>query len=140
MAELKTKKTRASVTAFIDDIYDEATRKDCKTLLALFKDVTKAKPSMWGPAIIGFGDFRYTRGRDSYDWFLGGFSPRKQSLTIYMMSGYEPFPDLMAKLGQHSTGMSCLYIKRLSDVDMPTLKKLLAASFKAMKADPRFGG
>ena len=140
MAELKTKKTGASVTAFIAGIDDEATRKDCKTLLTLFKDVSKAKPRMWGPAIVGFGDFRYTRGRASYDWFLAGFSPRKQSLTLYTMAGYERFPDLMAKLGKHTTGKSCLYIKRLSDVDMPTLKKLLAASFKAMKSDPRFGG
>ena len=140
MAELKTKKTGASVTAFIGGIEDDVTRKDCKTLLALFKEVTKAKPRMWGSAIVGFGDFRYTRGRDLYDWFLAGFSPRKQSLTLYTMSGYERFPDLMAKLGKHTTGKSCLYIKRLSDVDMPTLKKLLATSFKDMSADPRFAG
>ena len=140
MAELKTKKTSASVTAFIAGIDGDEMRKDCKTLLALFKDVTKAKPRMWGPAIVGFGDFRYTRGRQSYDWFFAGFSPRRQALTLYMMSGYEPFADLMAKLGKYTTGKSCLYIRRLSDVDMPTLKRLLAQSYRQMKSDPRFAG
>jgi hypothetical protein len=140
MAELKTKKTGASVPAFIAGIEDEAMREDCKALLALFTDVTKAKPQMWGSAIVGFGDFRYTSGRQSYDWFWAGFSPRKQNLTLYMMSGFEPFADLMTKLGKHTTGKGCLYIKRLSDVDVPTLKKLLAQSFRQMKSDPRFAG
>ena len=133
MAELKTKKTGASVAAFIAGIEDDATRKDCKALLTIFKDATKAKPCMWGSAIVGFGDFQYTRGRASYEWFLAGFSPRKQNLVLYLMSGYERFPELMAKLGKHATGKSCLYIKRLSDVDVPTLKKLVAACVKQMK-------
>jgi hypothetical protein len=136
---LKTTKTGASVSAFIAGIEDEALRKDCRELLALFKGVTKATPRMWGSAIVGFGDFRYTRGRQSYEWFLAGFSPRQQNLTLYAMSGYDRFPDLMAKLGKHSKGKGCLYIKRLSDVDMPTLKKVLAASMKQMKSDSRFG-
>jgi hypothetical protein len=140
MAELKTKKTGARVAAFIAGIDDEATRKDCKALLAIFKDATKAKPCMWGPAIVGFGDYRYTSGRQSYEWFLAGFSPRKQNLVLYLMSGYQRFPDLMAKLGKQATGKSCLYLKRLSDVDVPTLKKLVAASVKQMKSDPRFVG
>jgi len=140
MAEQKTKKTGASVSAFIAGIEDEAARKDCKALLVLFKDVTKAKPHMWGPAIVGFGDFRYARGRASYEWFLAGFSPRKQNLVVYLMSGYQRFPELMAKLGKHATGKGCLYIKRLADVHMPTLKKLLTRSFQAMKADPRLAG
>jgi hypothetical protein len=140
MAELKTKKTGASVSAFVAGIEDESTRKDSKALLALFKGVTGAKARMWGPAIVGFGDMQYARGRQSYDWFLTGFSPRKQNLTLYLMAGFERFPELMAKLGKHSTGKGCLYIKRLSDVDVPTLKRLVTASFKQMKSDPRFAG
>jgi hypothetical protein len=138
MTELKTKKTGLSVSAFISGIEDEQTRKDCKALLALFKDATQATPRMWGPAIVGFGDFHYSQGRQSYEWFLAGFSPRKQNLVLYLMSGYEPFPELMAKLGKYKTGKSCLYLKRLSDADPGTLKKLLAASLKQMKSDPRF--
>jgi len=126
MAELKTHKTGASVSAFIAGIKDEDRRKDCKALQALFKQVTGSQPRMWGPTIVGYGQFQY-RYRDGkeMEWFLAGFSPRKQNLTLYLMSGYEPFPELMEKLGKHSTGQSCLYVKRLSDIHMPTLKKLI---------------
>jgi hypothetical protein len=95
---------------------------------------------MWGPAIVGFGDYHYKSKSQEYEWFLAGFSPRRQNLTLYLMSGYEPFPELMKKLGKHSTGKSCLYIKRLSDVDLATLKKLIQQSTRRMQADPRFAG
>src|SRR5262245_54075325 len=114
MAELKTQKTGASVSAFIAGIEDDTRRKDCKALVALFKDVTRAQPRMWGSAIVGFGDLQYQRGKDKYDWFITGFSPRKQALTLYLMGGYDEHPELMAKLGKHTTGGGCLYIKRLS--------------------------
>ena len=138
MAELKTQKTGASVAAFIASIKDETTRKDCKALLALLKEATGAQPRMWGPAIVGFGDFqyRYPNGKEM-EWFLAGFSPRKQNLTMYLMSGYEPFPELMQQLGKHSTGRSCLYFKRMSDIHTPTLKKLIQQSVKRMKATPK---
>ena len=138
MAELKTRKTGKSVSEFISGIKDDAVRKDCKALLTMFKEATGAPARMWGPAIVGFGEFHYRTRSQDYEWFLAGFSPRKQNLTIYLMSGYEPFPELMAKLGKHSTGQSCLYIKRLSDVHIPTLKKLMQQSIRRMKADPRF--
>jgi hypothetical protein len=138
MAELKTRKTGKSVSEFIGGLKDDGVRKDCRALLALFKDVTGAPARMWGPAIVGFGDYRYKSKSQEYEWFLAGFSPRKQNLTLYLMSGYEPFPELMKRLGKHSTGRSCLYIKRLSDVDLPTLKALIQQSTKRMKADPRF--
>lgn len=138
MAELQTRKTGASVTAFIASIKDETTRKDCKALLALLKEATGAQARMWGPSIVGFGDFqyRYPNGKEM-EWFLAGFSPRKQNLTMYLMSGYEPFPELMQKLGKHSTGRSCLYFKRMSDIHQPTLKKLIKQSVKRMKATPK---
>jgi hypothetical protein len=138
MAALQTRKTGKSVSEFIGGIEDDGVRKDCKTLLALFREVTGEPARMWGPAIVGFGDYHYRSRSREYEWFLAGFSPRKQNLTLYLMSGYEPFPALMKKLGKHSTGKSCLYIKRLSDVDMPTLKKLIEESTRRMKADPRF--
>ena len=140
MAELQTKKTGKSVSEFLGGIKDDAVRKDCKALLAMFKEATGAPARMWGPAIVGFGNYHYRSKSQEYEWFLAGFSPRKQNLTLYLMSGYEPFPELMGKLGKHSTGKSCLYIKRLSDVDVPTLKKLMQQSVKRMKADPRFAG
>jgi len=138
MAELKTQKTGASVAAFIASIKDETTRKDCKALLALLKEATGAQPRMWGPGIVGFGDFQYQypNGKEM-EWFLAGFSPRKQNLTMYLMSGYEPFPELMQQLGKHSTGRSCLYFKRMSDIHVPTLKTLIHQSVKRMKDTPK---
>jgi len=138
MAELKTQKTGKSVSEFIAGIEDDAVRKDCKALVTIFKEATGAPARMWGPAIVGFGEYRYESGSRDYDWFLAGFSPRKQNLTLYLMSGYKHFPELMKKLGKHSTGKSCLYFKRLSDVHVPTLKTLIRTSTRQMKANPRF--
>src|SRR5262245_3090054 len=94
------------------------------------KDVTKAEPRMWGSSIVGFGDchHKYASGHEA-DWFLAGFSPRKGSLTLYLMPGFAGYDDLLAKLGKYKTGRACLYIKRLEDVDLATLKKLVKASF-----------
>ena len=134
MAELKTRKTEASVNDFIAGIADDQRRKDCKSLLVIMKRVTKAPPKMWGASIVGFGSYhyKYASGRAG-DWFLAGFSPRKQDLTVYLMAGFEDYPALMAKLGKYKTGKSCLYIKKLPDVDAAVLEKLIAASVKYMK-------
>lgn len=134
MAELKTKKNDASVTEFLDAVPDEKKRKDCYAVLDMMKKVTRKEPKMWGGSIVGFGEYRYKyeTGREG-DWFLVGFSPRKQNLTLYVMSGFERFDELMSKLGKHKTGKSCLYINSLDDVDTKVLRELIAESVKANK-------
>lgn len=135
MAELKTKATKSSVSQFINAIEDDARRKDCKALVSMMTKATKAKPKMWGSAIIGFGDHEYfgASGKPT-PWFKAGFSPRKQALSLYLMGGKDP--KLLAKLGSHSmsTNMTagCLYIKRLDDVHRPTLQKLIDDSMKRL--------
>jgi uncharacterized protein DUF1801 len=129
MAELKTKQTTASVEEFLNTVADEQRRKDCFRILEMMKAATRTEPAMWGTSIVGFGRYRYkyesgTKG----EWFLVGFSPRKQDLTLYIMPGLERYPSLMKKLGKHKTGKSCLYIKKLEDVDVPTLKQLIKQS------------
>ncbi len=126
MAELKTKPTKHSVNDFIDAIEDEQLRKDCRTVSRIMKRVTKANPKMWGPGIVGFGSYhyKYASGREA-DWFLAGFAPRKQNLTLYIMSGFQKYNTLLKKLGKHKIGKSCLYIKRLDDVNMDVLTQLI---------------
>src|SRR5262245_21999184 len=133
MAELKTKATKASVTKFVDAIADDQKRKDCKTLLTMMKKATGAKPVMWGPAIVGFGDHDYygASGKPTR-WFQVGFSPRKAALSLYLMGGKDE--KLLAKLGPSSMGAGCLYIKRLEDVHQPTLQKLIDTSVKRLRA------
>jgi hypothetical protein len=132
VAELKTKATKASVTQFLNAIDDDARRDDCKTIIDMMAKATKAKPVMWGPAIIGFGDHEYTGANGkATKWFQVGFSPRKLALTLYLMGGSDA--TLLAKLGKHTTSMSCLYIKRLDDVHRPTLQKLIATSVNRVK-------
>ena len=138
MAELKTKANKASVPKFINAIDDERKRADCKTLLSMMTRATKAKPVMWGPAIIGFGDHDYfgASGKAT-KWFEVGFSPRKAALSLYLMGGKDE--KLLAKLGAASMGPTsmgagCLYIKRLDDVHRPTLQKLIETSVKRLRA------
>lgn len=135
MSELKTQKNNASVQAFIASVEDPQKRQDSQDLLALFSEVTGEKPVMWGDSIIGFGQYHYKsdRSRQEGDWMLTGFSPRKQNLTLYIMSGFAHYQPLLEKLGKHTTSVSCLYIKRLSDVDHTVLKQLLQKSFEDMK-------
>ena len=134
MAELKTKATKASVDDFLDTIDNDQVRDDCRTIAAVMEKATKSKPVMWGPSIIGFGHsrYKYPNGREM-DWMLAAFSPRKQNITLYIMPGFDQYDELMEKLGKHSCGKSCLYIKRLSDVHLPTLTKLVNASVKYMR-------
>jgi len=134
MAELKTKPTKLSVAQFIASVEDDQKRKDVKALLKMMKDITGAQPKMWGSSIIGFGDYsyKYASGR-SGDWFQLGFSPRKQALTLYLLPGAGRFPDYLNKLGKHTTGKGCLYIKRLEDVDPKVLLRLLKDSYKMVR-------
>ena len=126
MAELKTKPTDQSAEAFLNGLTDENKRRDAFTILELMRKISQAEPKMWGTSIIGFGDYhyKYASGREG-DWFQIGFSPRKQDLTLYLMQGFKRYGDLLAKLGKFKTGEGCLYIRRLSDVDLPTLEELI---------------
>lgn len=134
MGELKTQPTAASVDAFLSEVADEARRQDCLTLLGLMKRVTGLQPQMWGDRIVGFGSYhyKYASGHEG-DWFRVGFAPRKQDLTLYIMPGLDRHQSLLARLGKHKTGKSCLYIKRLSDVDLTALEQFVAASVARMK-------
>jgi hypothetical protein len=136
MAELKTKVTKASVDKFLQGIRDEKKREDCYQILKIMKKATKAEPKMWGTSIIGFGDYRYVyaSGREG-DWFITGFSPRVQNLTLYMMGGFDQ--ELMKKLGKYKTGKGCLYINKLEDVDTRVLDRLITTSVKKAKASSK---
>ena len=129
MSELKTRRTDADVQSFLDGLEDETRRRDCARVKELMGAVTGEPAKMWGTSIVGFGSYHYTyaSGREG-DWFVCGFSPRKQALTLYIMAGFSNYDDLMSRLGKYSTGKSCLYIKRLEDVDMTVLKELVEAS------------
>ena len=131
MAELKTKVTKASVDAFLQGIRDEKQREDCYAILKIMKKATKAEPKMWGTSIIGFGHYHYVyeSGREG-DWFITGFSPRVQNLTLYMMGGFDA--GLLKKLGKYKTGKGCLYINKLEDVDKKVLSDLIAKSVKKL--------
>lgn len=135
MAELKTKATKASVSAFLKAVEPEERRKDALALRTLFEEVTGEKPVLWGTSIVGFGSYHYKSKRSSQegDWPLTGFSPRKQNLTLYIMPGFTEYGELMEKLGTYTTGASCLYAKRLSDIDTTVLKKLIKRSVADMK-------
>ncbi len=125
----KTTVNAASVNAFLASIPDAARREECRQVLALMKTVTGEAPKMWGATIVGFGTTHYTyeTGREG-DWFPIGFSPRKANLTLYFMHGFDRHPALMQQLGVYTTGKSCLYLKRLSDIDLTVLEQLLRAS------------
>mgnify|MGYP006264427329 CR=1 FL=1 len=131
MAELKTRETNESVSAFLDRIADEGRRKDCLTVVDMMRAATKAEPRMWGASIVGFGryTYKYLSGRE-LEWPITGFSPRKKDLTLYIMGGCERFPEEMKNLGKYKTGKSCLYIKNLADVDVAVLRKLIKKSVK----------
>jgi len=134
MAENKTKPTKQSVTAFINGIDDKQKRADVKTVAAMMRKATGARAVMWGPAIVGYGQYhyQYASGREG-DFMLTGFSPRKQALTVYIIPGFKSFDSMMKKLGKYKTGKSCLYIKRLSDVDEAVLERLISVSVKHMR-------
>lgn len=134
MAELKTKKTKASPTAFIKTVKDKEKQKDALVLLKLFADITGEKPTMWGASIIGYGTYHYKSERSAQegDWMLTGFSPRKQNLSLYVHP-VNISPKLLKQLGPHKTSMGCLYINRLSDVDQKVLKQVIVEGLKQLK-------
>jgi hypothetical protein len=134
MAELKTQRTGASVDEFIDAIPDEAVRQDCRTLVELMRRVTGSEPQMWGAGIVGFGEcpLKYPSGRVE-DWPCMSFAPRKRELALYVMAGVEHFEDLLQRLGKHRTGKSCLWVKRLSDIDLGVLEQIATVSLQYLK-------
>ncbi len=131
MAENKTKPTDADVDAFIDAVDDERRREEARTVLALMGEVTGEEPAMWGPSMVGFGSvhYRYASGREG-DMFAAGFSPRKNALTVYLTEGFDEQQDLLERLGPHTTGKSCLYLKRLDTVDLDVLRTLVESSYR----------
>ena len=123
MAELKTKASDASVSAFLQSVDGEQKRRDARDILALMKEVTGKRPRMWGTSIVGFGSYhyKYQSGREG-DWLVTGFSPRKQNLAVYIVPGFSRYSTLMNRLGKYKTGKSCLYLRRLGDVDQKVLR------------------
>jgi hypothetical protein len=122
------------VTAFLDRVEDDQKREDAYAVMELMREVTGEEPKMWGDSIVGFGSYhyRYASGREG-DWPLTGFSPRKRNLTLYITSGFDEYDDLMEQLGKHKTGKSCLYVNRLSDLDLDVLRQLVRESVQHMK-------
>jgi hypothetical protein len=129
MAEPKTKETAQSVTAFLDKVPDKIRRDDSRTVAKIMQAVTKEEPRMWGSSIVGFGRrrYEYSGGREG-EWMIIGFSPRQTNITLYIPGGLDKFPDLLKDLGKYKTAKSCLYIKKLSDVDLDVLTKLVKKS------------
>lgn len=134
-AEIKTTVNNASVTAFLKKVEGEQKRKDSFEIMKIMQQISKEKPKMWGPSIIGFGSlhYKYESGREG-DMPLIAFSPRKQYITLYLLMGNDYEKPLLEKLGKHTTSKVCLYIKKLSDVDMKTLKELITKTYQASKA------
>ncbi|MCW5911948.1 MAG: DUF1801 domain-containing protein [Cyclobacteriaceae bacterium] len=134
MAELKTKKNDNDIIKFLNEIDNEERKNDCFKLLELFEQLTNERPKMWGQSIVGFGSYhyKYDSGREG-DWFLTGFSPRKANLTIYITAGFKEYDAIMKGLGKYKTGSSCLYVKKLSDIDTDKLKMLVEKSVACMK-------
>ncbi len=134
MAEPKTRPTTASVPAFLAKFKDAGVREDCEALVALMSAVTKAPPVMWGTSIVGFGSYpyRYERGR-ALDWPLTGFAPRAKQLVLYVMPGCDGYDAMIEALGPVKCGVSCIYVKRLAELDQRVLRKLLKASVAHLK-------
>lgn len=137
MPEPKTKPTEESVAEFLSSVDNERRRADAFALLELMREVTGEEPKMWGPSMVGFGSYRYQyRSGHGGDWFLTGFSPRKQAMTVYLMAGLDEQQELLNRLGKHKTGKGCLYINKLQDVDLSTLRQLIQESVEqARKMD-----
>ncbi len=131
MAELKTKLNDGDVQGFLNAVTDERQRRDSFALVDLMRKITGDEPKMWGSSIVGFGSYhyKYASGREG-DWFVTGFSPRKQNMTLYIMAGFSRYGELLKKLGKHKIGKSCLYIKSLDDIDLETLAEMVEQSVR----------
>lgn len=134
MAQNKTQATKLKVSEFLASIEDVRKRSDCRELMKLMREVTGNRAKMWGPSIVGFGKYhyKYESGREG-DFFLTGFAPRKQALTLYIVSGFTAHPELMQKLGKFKTGKSCLYVKSLDDIDRSVLAQLVQESVSLLR-------
>ncbi len=134
MAELKTKRNKGDVQTYLNSVENEVKRQDSFTIMELMKEVTGEEPEMWGDSIVGYGTYhyKYASGREG-DWFLTGFAPRKQNLTLYIMAGFDQYDKLLGDLGKYKTGKSCLYINKLEDVDQDVLRELVRQSVEHMK-------
>lgn len=135
MSEIKTKATNQNVREYLNTIEPEEKRRDSIELLEIMEKITKEMAVLWGTSIVGFGKYHYKseRSKQEGDWPLIGFSPRKENLTIYMMNGFSDYQDLLARLGKHKTSVGCLYLKRLADIDINTLRKIIELSYTQMK-------
>ncbi len=135
MSTLKTQRTDASVEDYLAGVTSDRRRRDATTVLEMMRRLTGEEPKMWGSSLVGFGSYRYRykSGKEG-EWFLTGLSPRKQALTIYIMPGFSEFDRLMQRLGKFTTGRSCLYIKKLEDIDTGVLETLIERSVAMMKA------
>jgi len=134
MSELKTKRNDASVIAFLDSVENTTRREDSYRVLDVIKKITKKEPEMWGQNMVGFGsyEYKYESGREG-SWFVTGFSPRKQNLVVYIMPGFSDISEMLEKLGKHKIGKSCLYINKLSDIDIKILEKIIKKSIIQME-------
>jgi len=134
MGEIKTHVTESDVDALIDDIADERRREDCRALLALMKRATSEKPAVWSSGLVGFGTFHYrSKSGQEGDWFPVGFASRKAAITIYLGISLDESAELLAKLGKHTTGKGCIYVKRLADVDLAVLEELVADAYARIR-------
>ena len=136
MAENKTKPNTKSVPEFLEQIENPKRKADCLYIAAFMEKLTGSKPKMWGESIVGFGEYhyKYASGREG-DWFITGFSPRKQNLTLYMMGYLEHYPDHLERLGKFKHGKGCLYINRLEDIDLKVLEEMIRTSLKRLKKE-----
>jgi len=134
MPENKTKITNINPEDILDAIEDDQKRQECFQILKLMKKITREKPKIWGDSLIGFGKYhyKYESGREG-DFFLTGFSPRKQNISVYIMAGFDNFPEIMKNLGKYKTSVSCLYIKKLEDIEFKLLGELIEKSVEVMK-------
>ena len=134
VSNLKTTRNDGDVRAYLESVANKQRRQDALAMLELMREITGEEAEMWGESIVGFGSYRYryASGRQG-DWFLTGFAPRKQALTLYIMPGFERYEALLAKLGKHKIGKSCLYINKLADVDEDVLKEIITASVERMR-------
>lgn len=133
MAQLKTQPNNQNVETYLNSIEPQQRQEDCFTILKLMQEVTGETPQMWGSSIIGFGryHYKYASGREG-DWFVTGFASRSKNITLYIMADFDDYDELMRKLGKHTTGKSCLYIKKLEDVDQDVLRELVKQSVDYM--------
>lgn len=136
MAELKTKVNTASVEEFIATVAEEQKRSDSKVLVKMMREISGCEAEMWGGSIIGFGrhNYKYESGREG-EWFLCGFSPRKQSISVYVMGSSKEIEEMISRLGKHKRSKGCLYFKRLADLEVELLKKVIQASVERIKGN-----